>query len=150
MKCKKAIDTFLMLDNAESIPLLLKFHIVHCQQCHNEINQLQKAFTLMQSSSSLPSIHLEDAIMAQVMLQKRYHHTISHLNWIASGLIIFTGIATISYSDALKWMTYHFGIQLVLPLYLVLGCIIAAYISSYVATHLNKLQAIAHSIKSLL
>ncbi len=150
MKCKKAIDTFLMLDNAESIPLLLKFHIVHCQQCHNEINQLQKAFTLMQSSSSSPSIHLEDAIMAQVMMQKRYHHTISHLNWIASGLIIFTGIATISYSDALKWMTYHFGIQLVLPLYLVMGCIIAAYISSYVATHLNKLQAIAHSIKSLL
>jgi len=150
MKCKKAIETFLMLDNNEFIPLLLKFHIAHCKQCHNEISQLQKAFTSMQTSSSSPSIHLEDIIMAQVMLQKRYHYTISHLNWITTGLIIFIGIATISYSDALKWMTYHFGIQLVLPLYLVLGCIIAAYISSYVATHLKKLQAIAHSIKSLL
>ncbi|HOM87057.1 MAG TPA: hypothetical protein PLH80_01620 [Spirochaetota bacterium] len=150
MKCKKAIETFLMLDNNEFIPLLLKFHIAHCKQCYNEISQLQKAFTSMQTSSSSPSIHLEDIIMSQVMLQKRYDYTISHLNWITTGLIIFIGIATISYSDALKWMTYHFGIQLVLPLYLVLGCIIAAYISSYVATHLKKLQAIAHSIKSLL
>ncbi len=82
-------------------------------------------------------------------MQKRYHYTISNLNWIATGLIFFTvlpqyHIECTQMDDISFW--HSAGATLI-------SCAGLYYSSlnrQFVATHLKKLQAIAHSIKSLL
>ena len=147
MKCEKAIAIYLQLDNNQPLPLLLKLHMMTCKQCTKEIKILQKAYSSLQPPFNLP---LKNSIMSQVMIQKPYRQTVSDFNWVVTGTVIFASIGLISYSDALHWMNYHFGNKILVPIYLVMGFVIAGYIGSYVATHLKKLQAIAQSIKSLL
>lgn len=146
MKCEKAIAIYLQLDNKQPLPLLLRLHLMTCKQCAKEIKVFQKAYSSLQPPFNVP---LTNSIMLQVFMQKPYRQTVSHLNWVATGAVIFASTALVSYSDALFWMSYHFGNKILVPLYLVMGFVIAGYIGSYVATHLNKLQAIAQSIKSL-
>lgn len=147
MKCENAIAIYLQLDNKQPLPLLLQLHLMTCKQCAKEIKVLQKVFSSLQPPFNVP---LTNSIMSQVLMQKPYRQTVSHFNWVATGTVIFASIALVSYSNALFWMSYHFGKKILLPLYLVMGFVIAGYIGSYVATHLNKLKAKAHSIKSLL
>lgn len=148
MKCEKAIDKYLSLDNNQSMPLSLMIHLFTCKQCKKEIEDLRTTFATLQNPPY--AISLENKIMQQIMLQKSYYQKVSNFNWVAVGLIIVLSIGVISYSDTLQWLSLHFGNKILVPLYLVMGCIVSGYIGSYVATHLKKLEAIAHSIKSLL
>jgi phosphotransferase system glucose/maltose/N-acetylglucosamine-specific IIC component len=148
MKCEKAIEKYLTLDNKQSMPLTLRIHLLLCKQCKHEIDQLRIAISSLQMPPY--TVSLEDYIMAQIANQRSYHQSVSDINWIASGIIIILSIGGISYSDALHWLTEHFGNQIQVPIYLVLGCIISGYIGSYVASHMKKLGAIAQNIKSLL
>ncbi|HOM11612.1 MAG TPA: hypothetical protein PLV81_15835 [Spirochaetota bacterium] len=148
MKCEKAIEKYLSLDNNKSMPLSLMIHLFACKQCRKEIEDLRSIFTTLQNPPY--AISLENKIMQQIMLQKSYYQKVSNFNWVAAGLIIVLSIGVISYSDTLQWLSLHFGNKILVPLYLVMGCIVSGYIGSYVATHLKKLEAIAHSIKSLL
>ncbi len=148
MRCDKAIEKYLSLDNNQSMPLSLLIHIFVCKQCNKEIQQLHNTFSELQKPPY--AISLESKIMAQIMLHKSYYQRVSSFNWVAAGIIIVLSIVSLSYSDTLQWLSLHFGNKLLVPLYLVMGCIVSGYIGSYVATHLKKLQAIAHNIKSLL
>lgn len=148
MKCEKAIEQYLKLDNKQPLPITLVFHLRVCKKCKQEILELSKAFTTLQKPPY--TISLEDTIMPLIMANKRYYQKVSNSNWIAAGLIIVLSIVSISYSDTLQWLTEHFGNKIQVPLYLVLGCIISGYIGSYVASHMKKLEAIAQNIKSLL
>lgn len=147
MKCEKAIAVYLQLDNKQPLPLLLQLHLMTCKQCAKEIKVLQNAYSSLQPPFN---VSLEYTIMTKIMMQKPYRQTISDFNWLATGAVIFASIGLVSYSDALLWMNYHFGNKILVPVYLVMSFVIAGYIGSYVATHLKKLQAIAHNIKSLL
>ncbi|MCX8125197.1 MAG: hypothetical protein N3F66_13700 [Spirochaetes bacterium] len=149
MKCEKAIEKYLMLDNNKPIPLSVQIHCILCSKCRNEINNLSKAFSLLKNFAPY-TINLDNVIMSKIYSQKQYYNKVSNLNWIAVGSVIFLSTGLISYSDALKWLTLHFGTSIVIPLYLVLGCVVSGYIGSYVATHMKKLRAIAQNIKSLL
>ncbi len=148
MKCEKAIEKYLSLDNNQSIPLSLLIHLFVCKQCKQEIEKLQNTFATIKFPPY--AISLENKIMQQIKIQKAYYQTVSNFNWVATGLIIVFSFGSLSYSDTLQWLSQHFGNKILVPLYLVMGCIISGYIGSYVATHLKKLEAIAHSIKSLL
>ncbi len=148
MKCEKAIEQYLKLDNKQTLPLTLVFHLLVCNNCKHEILELSRTFTALQIPPY--TISHEDTIMSLIMTNKRYHKKVSDFNWIAAGLTIVLSIVSISYSDTLQWLTQHFGNQIQVPLYLVLGFIISGYIGSYVASHMKKLEAIAQNIKSLL
>ncbi len=148
MRCEKAIEKYLSLDNNQSMPLSLMFHLFTCKQCKKEIEDLRTTFTALRNPPY--TILLGNEIMQQIMLHKAYYQTVSNFNWIAAGLIIILSIGSISYSDTLQWLSQYFGNKILVPLYLVMGCIISGFIGSYVATHLKKLEAIAHSIMSLL
>lgn len=148
MKCEKAIEKYLTLDNKQSMPLTLVFHLLVCKKCKQEFLELSRAFSTLQKPPY--AISLEDTIMPLIMTNKRHYQKVSNFNWIAAGLIIVLSIVSISYSDTLRWLTEHFGNQIQVPIYLVLGCIISGYIGSFVASHMKKLGAIAQNIKSLL
>ncbi|MEJ5363211.1 MAG: hypothetical protein WBK20_09275 [Spirochaetota bacterium] len=148
MKCNKAIEKYLRLDNNHSMPLLLMIHLFTCKQCKKEIEDLRTTFTILKNPPY--TISLEKQIMQQITLHQAYYQKVSNFNWIAAGLIILLSIGSISYSETLLWLSQHFGNKILVPLYLVMGCIISGYIGSYVAAHLKKLEAIVHSIKSLL
>lgn len=149
MKCEKAIDRYLQLDQDNPVPLSLKMHFLVCRQCSKETQMLRNAYSALQKQGPFKPA-MEDAIMAQIALQERYSRSVSDFNWAAAGIIIACSIVSISYSDALQWLYAYFGTKIIIPLYLVMGILIAGYISSYVASHLNRLQKIAQNLKSLL
>ncbi len=148
MKCEHAMKKFLELDNNGTLPLTLQIHLLTCKDCRDEVKKLQSAYLSLKDNPPYIT-SLTDTIMAQISLQKQYYQKVSNFNWLAAGFIIFLSIGLISYSDTFEWLSMHFGTKITIPIYLVLGCIISGYIGSYVASHMKKLVAIAHSIKSL-
>ena len=139
MKCDNAIETFLKLDNGQSLPLLLRVHLFKCPACKEFINTFQGSLSQLRTDSySQSKVDFSDAIMnkVQTLNQPEPHIVgVSNFKWILAGCFIIAGFVCIPFSNYSQTLINYFGTNLELPLYVVMGCAITVYSAIFVMSH---------------
>ncbi len=140
MKCNKIIKRFLELENFLTLPLRMRWHILWCENCKEEISLLQDR--LVEIRKSQPFVMKED--MTEVIMNSIYANTyvlsnnISSTKWVTVGTLIFLSIIGITFSDSIIWLKSHFGVSFEVPLSIVMGLAITIYVSLYIGTHIEE------------
>ncbi len=142
MRCEKAINRFLGLDQQERFPLALKLHLAHCAKCRSEVSSLLRTFSSLGDVSgvSMPR-DMSEGVMRVIRLSSTtYGRSMSFFNWMSGELIIIASLVLIQFSDPLLWLEGHFGGSLEVPLNIVLGLVITVYSSVFIGTHLKEFK----------
>jgi hypothetical protein len=139
MNCDKAAKTYLKLDNGQLLPFLLRVHLFRCSTCKKFINAYQDSLLqLRKNKYSQTEVDFSDAIMNKIQLlnvPKPHTVKVSNFNWIIAGLFIIAGFISIPFSKYFETLIDHFGIELELPLSIVMGCVITLYSIIFAMTH---------------
>jgi len=141
MNCEKNIRRYLMQDNTEKIPLIVRLHVSRCSRCRAEITKLSKELSrLRETNDIVMPMDITDSIMARVAMIRTKPREANITRWVVAGGTIIFGIALLSFSETLSEMQDFFGSDLDFPLHLVLGLIITFYASITAAVHLTRLK----------
>ena len=140
MKCNNAIQLFFESEDSGYIPFFVRWHMIFCRSCKDEIRAMQNVF----KSAQIPSIieipkDMSGRIMNRIMDSNIvFERNISFSKWLFVGIVIFSSIFLISYSDSFAWLKQHFGSGLEIPLNVVLGLVITLYGASFIGTHIDE------------
>ena len=142
MKCEKAVEKFLNLDNGEPTPFSIRFHVFWCRRCRREIFGLRRAFESVKGGAPFKApANFADVVMTRIeLLEIDYSRNVSNVKWLLGGLVIFASIFTISFSDWTDWVISHGNPIFGLAIYIVMGVCLTIYSVSYIATHLDALR----------
>ncbi|MGL4369965.1 MAG: hypothetical protein ACRCUT_09890 [Spirochaetota bacterium] len=145
MSCEKKIEKFMHLDRGEAIPLSLRFHILFCRRCRNEIFSLLKSFDSIRGKAPFEiPFDMSDLVMKRIeFLEIDYAHNISNTKWISAGIVIFASIFLVSFSDWADWLSVHTEGYFDIPLYIVMGLSLTVYSSLFIGTHLEYLKTLS-------
>jgi len=129
MKCEKAVEEYLKIEDNSHIPFILKLHIMFCEECRKEISRLQKLFVLISNDSLYKSSReVTSSVMDIIRRESVYTaKTISGFKWVTIGSIIFFSILLLNFSDSFLWLKNEFGSDLTIPLSIVMGFVFTAY-----------------------
>ena len=129
MKCNKAVEDYLKLENNSHIPFFLKIHILLCRECRGEVQRLRKVFKMLKDDSVYKAPYNFSASVMDIIRSESVYvvKTISGFKWVTIGLIIFFSILLINFSDSFLWLKNEFGSDYTIPLSIVMGFIFTAY-----------------------
>lgn len=129
MKCNKAVDEFLKLEDFSSLPLILRFHIIFCGECRKEIARLKKILTVMNNDALYKATKdISSSVMDIIRRESAFTvKTISGTKWVGIGSVIFLSILLINFSDSFVWLKNEFGSEYTIPLSIVMGFVLTAY-----------------------
>ena len=142
MKCDKAVERFMELDDYRDIPFLLRIHILLCRRCRSEIAALIAALDIF----SVESPFSADRALSLSIINKIERESLSHgrkisgVKCVLSGTVIFFSIFLINFSDSFIWLEEQFGSQYTLPLSIVLGLVLTAYLSIVVGCNYEAVK----------
>jgi hypothetical protein len=150
MKCERAIANFLNQDDSRYPVFFVRLHTAFCSRCRNEIKTLQNIFIQVRTGSSFAMpLDLSDPIMRRIIKSEViYDKNISSTKWLLSGVIIFASIFMLSYSESFLWLRVHFGSELEIPLFMVLGAGITFYSALYIGTHIDSMKKFVKFIEN--
>jgi len=142
MKCDRAMEKFLEMDNGASFGLFLRVHMLRCDMCRNEIRQLKKHFESLITETPFPmGVNIEDAVMREIYDNDPGFNTgISCFKWISAGLVLVASSFLVTYSKTNDWLTGYFGSVYEIPLNIVLGLGITIYIILFIGSHVDDLK----------
>ncbi len=129
MKCSKAVEDYLKLENNSHTPFILKLHLMFCRECREEAVRLKKVFNLLKNDSVYKSPYdIKTSVMDIIRSESVYVvKTISGLKWVTIGSIIFFSILLINFSDSFLWLKIEFGSDYTIPMSIVMGFVFSAY-----------------------
>jgi membrane-bound acyltransferase YfiQ involved in biofilm formation len=129
MKCSKAVEDYLKLDNNSHTPFVLKLHLMFCKECRNEVIRLKKVFYILKEDAVYKSPYdIRTSVMDIIRSESVYAvKTISAFKWVTIGSIIFFSILLINFSDSFLWLKNEFGSDYTIPMSIVMGFIFSAY-----------------------
>lgn len=130
MKCNKIMDKFLELENYNDVPVSMKLHFLICPQCRMEASLLREEFLNLQTESPFDyQESISDSIMENIrFIPGEYQCRISSSKWVGVGALIFFSIFMINYSDSYHWLKLIFGVDIILPMSIVLGVVLSSYL----------------------
>jgi hypothetical protein len=146
MKCDEAINRLMDLDNGEQIPDDVARHLQECVTCRREAEVLFQALTALEAQNLVvmtPDVAVsvmerirwtEDQAVAQAESDRH----MPMRNWIVVGAIILFSMFLVPFSNSLTWLTDAFGSSLEIPLYIILGIVVAAYATLFIGTHVDQ------------
>lgn len=142
MNCEKFTRSYLELENSKALPMALRLHLLLCKDCGREFTYLQNSFEEIKGLSKITlKKDFTDKVMLNIKLRGvTYTNTVSTTNWIGAGVILLSSIFLLQYSDSFIWLKEHFGVDLELPLSIVLGLSISAYAVAFIGTHYDELK----------
>ncbi len=142
MKCKNAVDEYLKLERVSQMPLLLKIHILFCRECRKETSRLGGFFNLLRNDSLYKSSYdISSSVMDIIRRESVFPaKTISGLKWVSIGSIIFLSILLINFSESFVWLKKEFGSDYTLPMSLVMGFIVTAYVTILVGCNYENIK----------
>jgi len=145
MKCDDALQRFLEMDNRESFPISLRFHMLHCAKCRTEIETFRHACDLLLDDSPFEMRRdLSGLILDKVTGDyPSYRREMSYARWFLAGFIIIASRLAVSYSDTMVSLQGHYGGRLEIPLNIVLGLVVSIYAVLFIGTHVEELKRIA-------
>lgn len=140
MICEKVRESILNAENDE-LPLHVRIHLLFCRSCRREFIEL--AGRIREAKKAVP-FHAPEGLSDQIMrtislLEVKYDHRVSQSKWIAAGLVLFSSIMLLSYSDSFSWLSARFGDSFDIPLAIVFGVAISVYASILIGSHLEYL-----------
>ena len=134
MKCDKAIETYLKLDNEQSLPLTLQIHLLRCSDCKKFISTYQNIILYLRENKQI-KVDFRDEIMHKIQMLNLPEQHVSNFKWILAGFLIIAGFVCIPFSKYSQTLIDYFGVNLELPLSIVMGCAITIYSAIFVMTH---------------
>jgi hypothetical protein len=142
MKCDKAVNNYLKLDNNTQMPFLLKLHVIFCRDCRREISGLRNLFFMFKNDSSYKkSYDMSSSIMEIIRRESIYTvKTISGFKWGLIGMLIFLSILLLNFSESFIWLKNEFGSDYTIPLSIVMGFILTAYSSIVVGCNYENIK----------
>ena len=142
MKCDRAVEKFMELDDYRNIPFLLRLHILMCRRCRGEVAALTAALDIFAAESPF----MVDRVSSFSIINKIERESLSHgrkvsgAKWVLSGTVIFFSILLINFSESFIWLEEQFGSQYTLPLSIVLGLVLTAYLSIVVGCNYEAVK----------
>lgn len=129
MKCDKAVEKYLKLEDFSHMPVILKLHLMFCGECRREISRLRKTFVFLKNDSLYKSpFDITSSVMDIIRSESVFAaKTISGFKWVTIGLVIFFSIFLINFSDSFVWLKNEFGSYYTIPMGLVLGFVLTGY-----------------------
>ncbi len=149
MKCEKAVNRFLELDQNERMPPALRLHLAFCKKCRGEVAALSKAFRSLSDmpESAMPR-DVSESVMRMIRLSSTtYGRRMSLFNWMSGELLIIASLVLFQFSDPLLWLKGYFGGSLEVPLNIVLGLVFTVYSSVFIGTHLDAFKGFVGRIQ---
>lgn len=142
MKCDKAVEKFMELDDYRAIPVILRLHIMFCRRCRGEVAALTAALDIVAAESPFNAQRgLSLSIMNKIERGSLSHvRKVSGVKWVLSGTVIFFSILLLNFSDSFIWLEEQFGSQYTLPLSVVLGLVLTAYLSIVVGCNYEAVK----------
>lgn len=167
MNCKRAMKSFLQLDNRRSPDGALMEHLRSCARCRAEYDGLRTTLNMLRpdrdslvrsgaspgGGSSPPDDALSERIMAAVRVRERELRThkpesgrahadvrADYGRWAASGTLILFGMVTLPYSAVVNYLRELPGSRIDVTLALAFGLLLSAFMGAFIASHLEHLS----------
>ena len=142
MKCNKAVEDYLKLENNFHIPFILKLHLMLCRECRSEVVRLRKVFKMLKDDSAYKSpYNIRSSVMDIIRSESIYAvKTISAFKWVMIGLIIFFSILLINFSDSFLWLKNEFGSDYTIPMSIVMGFVFTAYSAVLIGCNYERIS----------
>ena len=142
MKCERIISEFLRSES-DTVPWLIRLHLLRCADCRHEISHLQNKFEEIHNDSAFTVPYdLTGLIMNRIALLKEVHtRDISDGKWVIAWITIVASIALVTYSEPFRWLERYFGSSFDIPLNIVMGIVITTYSAFFIGTHLERFKS---------
>jgi len=146
MKCHKAVEEYLKIEDYNQVPFFLKLHIITCRDCRNEISRLGKLFELIGKDSIYKSRStISSSVMDVIRRESIYSaKTISGVKWVTIGTVIFISILLINFSESFVWLKNEFGSDYTVPLSIVMGFVLSAYSAVVIGCNYEEIKKYIH------
>ncbi len=165
MSCNKIINTYLTLDNNESIPLTIKAHLLYCKHCKVTISKMehttkeQHHYIQQQININDPMI---DSIMQKIYQMKHQENQTIHktkskrnsiLTWVTTGLLILSGFVTIPLIKIERGGLSNFGNKFNISFALLCATTLIAFAAIFILKNITyltkKLDTFQRTYKNL-
>ena len=148
MKCEKAVTRYLENDDKFRVPLFVKIHMLFCPKCSYEIYKLMAAMDLLEGESVWKTErNITGYVMDKISLQNVYSEKrVSGIKWMIIGAVIVSSILLINFSNSFIWLKEQYGSDFAIPLSIVLGLAITAYMMVLTLSNFDYLEKYLHYI----
>ena len=148
MKCEKAMAIYLENEKKFSIPISVKWHIMFCPVCSAEISRLMAILKMLEKETIWKTEENITGFVMDRIMQKRvyYEKRVSGVKWMAIGAVIISSILLINFSNSFIWFRDYFGFGFVVPMSIVLGLAITAYMVFLTLSNYDYLEKYLHYI----
>jgi hypothetical protein len=86
-------------------------------------------------------VDIVDSVMTFVRSSNvKYDHRVSIVKWTIGGVMLFSSVFLISFSESFQWLADYFGGILEIPLRIVLGLSVSLYAAGFIAAHIEELK----------
>ena len=136
-----------MMTNTES-PSFVKMHMLFCPKCSYEIYRLMAAMNLLENESIWKTErNITGFVMDRISLQNVYSgRRVSGVKWMIIGAVIVSSVLLINFSNSFIWLREQYGSDFVIPLSIVLGLGITAYMMVLTLSNYDYLEKYLHYI----
>ena len=148
MKCEKAMAIYLENEKKFRIPISVKRHIMFCPVCSAEVSRLMAALEMLEKETIWKTEENITGFVMDRIMQKRvyYEKRVSGVKWMAIGAVIISSILLINFSNSFIWFRDYFGFGFVVPMSIVLGLGITAYMMVLTLSNYDYLEKYLHYI----
>lgn len=134
--CNSIMDSYLMLDKGEKIPLEMTLHFLLCGKCRRQVKALRKAEKASSRPLEIP-LPVTDSSIEEIMLQidpdyKPAKNPIGLFGWIAGGImtivfmLAFLLVPSVRMNSAIQIMFF-----------IVFAVVVTAYCAFFVGTNMD-------------
>ncbi|MEI6873804.1 MAG: hypothetical protein WCL50_01605 [Spirochaetota bacterium] len=146
MRCVDFLESYDGLEPGTKLPWLLRRHFNSCASCRFEVERLEMAMQVLKAEAFVLDregdkvIQLEDRVMAAVRLTQRPRRLIGLDTWAIAGLLLaFSGVL-MPFARGYGGLGTPIGDDLLFPLALVLGTLLAIFGFLFIGSHFEELS----------
>ena len=144
-QCEKMIDTYLMLDKHERIPLAVCVHLLTCKKCRTQVRMMTQAEEKLSSPLAI-QLPFSDLKLCSIMqsvdpgFDIKSICPVSMRKWVITGIFMIIGIACV-FSPILKAEILDYLLPgaaiLSASIHIVFGISIVLYCTIFIASNLE-------------
>ncbi|TFG60651.1 MAG: hypothetical protein E4H36_11725 [Spirochaetales bacterium] len=144
MICKEYIGRYLKLDNHETLPILLRFHVFFCHACREEIEKMEGLFSGMDGYISFhaPSDFTDRvlAVIQNIELEHAPRKTSPIKYWFIVGFLLVLSTIVIQFAKPNVQVRLFTGGTVDLPLNIIFAAVCALYLVIFIGSHLQEVS----------
>lgn len=143
MRCERFLDRYDRLDAGVTPGFALRRHLASCASCEAKVRRQSAALAAYRAGPADEAIPeeevLDERIMAAVRLTPRPRRAVLVRDWILSGAVIAASMVMIPLGSEFDRAKEAFGSRLAVPLSLVLGLALTAYMAVFIGSHMDSI-----------